>query len=268
MEDRDNEQLSEWRELALMVEKIGRELEVFTGYAAQHMKRAANAVDSNGIMAGGVLEAKAALNAMLKAFKESVSVRAHVTRPRPHLCCAHDRPVAPALPWGAGHASAWHSAAGTVQAQSCVDGAVLCGMAPVADAEAGLEQWLTPVCAHRVQELRDVERVWGDDEKKADLLRDWVSAMKTDVGGVKKMHRLEAAVASLEVCRVAGWMRSMCISSHLVAAWQARLAPGSVWSPAHPGVTPLCTAPAGRPGGERRQHEEAGEEDGGHDARA
>lgn len=53
------------------------------------------------------------------------------------------------------------------------------------------------------QSLREVDRVWGDDETKAELLRDWTSQMKSDVGGVKKIQRLEAAVGSLEV-RLAG----------------------------------------------------------------
>lgn len=69
-----------------MAEKIGRELEVFTGYSAQHMNRAAHAVDANGLMPGGVREAKAALNAMLKALNKSVAVGAH-----PPCCAVYHR---------------------------------------------------------------------------------------------------------------------------------------------------------------------------------
>lgn len=69
--------VAEWREISQLVFKVGRDLEIFTDVTAQMMKKTANAVHRKGIGAGGVPEAKAAMQQMLTCFQDAVKVNIH-----------------------------------------------------------------------------------------------------------------------------------------------------------------------------------------------
>eukprot|EP00951_Prasinocladus_malaysianus_P002577 scaffold18153_cov32-Prasinocladus_malaysianus.AAC.1 len=66
------EAVGHWREISSLVEKIGQEQERFTRLTAGIMKKTAQAVQDNGTGSGGVSDAKAALQQMLKSYQESV----------------------------------------------------------------------------------------------------------------------------------------------------------------------------------------------------